>query len=154
MSEAFTKAKCFRDSDCLTAEAQRTFGDHITARLQLVPEIDSRAKMPIARPQTRTPRRPVNTMKGDTHDAQPKDAQENLGALLNPDRWSVESDSLGEVEQSLFTPPARGVSFDQRGQTRTVWVNSIPGKCEFDLHLRRSSAQTCELICRVFRNRK
>ena len=56
MSEAFTKAKCFRDSDYITAEAQRTFGDNITARLQLVPEIDSRAKMPIARPQTRKPR--------------------------------------------------------------------------------------------------
>jgi hypothetical protein len=54
MSEAFTKAKCFRDSDYITAEAQRTFGDHITARLQFVPEIDSRAKMPIARPQTGT----------------------------------------------------------------------------------------------------
>lgn len=119
MSEAFTKAKCFRDSDYITAEAQRIFGDNITERLQLVPEIDSRAKMPIARPQTRTPRRrPVNTMKGDTHDARPKDTQENLGALLNPDRWGVESDSLREVEQSLFTPPARRVSFDQRGQTR------------------------------------
>jgi hypothetical protein len=45
MSEAFTKSKCFRDSDYITAEAHRTFGDHITARLQLVPEIDSRAKM-------------------------------------------------------------------------------------------------------------
>ena len=45
MSEAFTKAKCSRDSDYITAEAQRTFGDQITARLQFVPEIDSTAKM-------------------------------------------------------------------------------------------------------------
>jgi hypothetical protein len=135
MSEASTKAKCFRDSDHITAEAQRTFGDHITARLQLVPEIDSRAKMPIARPQTRTPRRPVNTMNGDAHDAPPKDTQENLGAPLNPDRWGVESDSLGEVERSLFTSPARGVSFDQRVQTRTL---ERPQKKDSAIQLKRA----------------
>jgi hypothetical protein len=58
----------------------------------------------------------VNTMKGDTHDAQPKDAQENLGALLNPDRWSVESDSLGEVEQSLFTLQREGSASTSGGK--------------------------------------
>jgi hypothetical protein len=151
MSEAFTKAKCFRDSDYITAKAQRTFGDHITARLQLVPEIDSRAKMPIARPQTRTPRRPVNTMKGDTHDAQLKDAQEEhcstqidgASKAIRWERWS-----------SHFSPSSERGQLRPAGANPAVWVNSIPGKCEFDLHLRRSSAQTCELICRVFRNGK
>src|SRR5277367_5112372 len=37
-------------------------------------------------------------MKSDTQDTQSKDTQGKLGALLNSDRWRVESDSLGEVK--------------------------------------------------------
>jgi fumarate hydratase class II len=37
-------------------------------------------------------------MKSDTQDTQPKHTQEKPRALLNPDRWRVESDSLGEVK--------------------------------------------------------
>src|SRR5271170_1472682 len=37
-------------------------------------------------------------MKSDTQDTQSKDTQGKPGALLNSDRWRVESDSLGEVK--------------------------------------------------------